>query len=461
MSEADIIKEFLVKLGWKIDERSFKKFDEATGLSTKSVGKLGVSVVAVGAAVEAFAIKVAKSFDTLYWASKRTGSSAEEINAFGYAIGQMGGNADDAKSSLENLARFMRSNPGAGNFLTRALGVKPEHLKDAAKVMNDLAATFQRMPMYLATRYAGMLGIDEKTMLAMRDKGTLFGKEDAYAKMAAAAGVDQDALAKSSMEFINQLKTLESTFGLLTARLEQGLLPVMGKINGFLLGLAGDHPGTAAKGFVNWAGKHSYLPGLVDWIGEHSPFGGLFTGAESAGEAIGRRNIETRGIRNNNPGNLRSWGNTPRVGGFAAFPNAQAGLSAMARQLGLYGQRGVDTLTGIVSRWAPSSDGNNVAAYIGDMMKQTGFGAAQHLNMSDPDTLQRLMSGIIMHENGRNPYSPGMIAAGARSGANATLHQKTEIKIMGGDAQGTARAVAGMQDGVNQNAVRNLAGAVQ
>lgn len=120
------------------------------------------------------------------------------------------------------------------------------------------------------------------------------------------------------------------------------------------------------------------------------------------------------GLRQHNPGNLRSWGKAPVMDGFAAFNSDQAGLLAMGLNLRRYGSRGIDTISGIVNRWAPASDGNNVGAYIADLSRQTGFGANQHLNLNDAKVLAPLMAGIIRHEQGSNPFDAATLAAAAQ-----------------------------------------------
>jgi hypothetical protein len=73
--------------------------------------------------------------------------------------------------------------------------------------------------------------------------------------------------------------------------------------------------------------------------------------------------------RNNNPGNLRSWGKTPIAAGYAAFQSAEQGWNALRAQI----QRNIDrglTLReffagkpGVYSGYAPSADKNNPEAY--------------------------------------------------------------------------------------------------
>lgn len=127
---------------------------------------------------------------------------------------------------------------------------------------------------------------------------------------------------------------------------------------------------------------------------------------------VARGNVpygETRnnaiGFRNNNPGNLRVAANaTGKNGGFSTFANDADGRTAMARQLMLYGDRGNNTLDGIIHTYAPQSE-NNTRAYIDSVSKATGYGAKEQVNLHDPETLKTIMAAMIKHENGAQPYT--------------------------------------------------------
>lgn len=123
-------------------------------------------------------------------------------------------------------------------------------------------------------------------------------------------------------------------------------------------------------------------------------------------------NTNARGIRNNNPGNLRSAPNAVgNDGSFPIFNSPNDGLAAMSRQLQLYGSRGNDTPYGIIHTYAPSSE-NDSQAYINAVTKDTGFGAHEKLDLSDPAVLKRLMTAMIRQENGSQPYSESDINNG-------------------------------------------------
>ncbi|HHF7771130.1 hypothetical protein ACJ0ME_25665 [Klebsiella pneumoniae] len=209
---AETLKDFLISLGFKVDEAGARKFDAVVAGTTLKAIELGVKVEAAALSVVAFTAKIASGLDDLYWASQRTGATVEGIKQIGYAVSQVGGSVDGARGSLENLARFMRNNPGAEGFLNR-LGVQT---RDASGNMRDMAAIFtgvgQRlssMPYYRANQYAQMLGLDENTLMAMRRGIGQFSGE--YTAMANAIGYNADVAAVSSNKFMTSLRS----FGLM------------------------------------------------------------------------------------------------------------------------------------------------------------------------------------------------------------------------------------------------------
>ena len=160
--DAETIKDFLISLGFQIDDAGAKKFDSVIAGVTANVFKMAAVVEGAALTVTAFTAKIASGLDDLYWASQRTGATVAGIKAIGYAASQTGSNAAAAQGSLESLSRFIRNNPGAEGFLNR-LGVQT---RDASGNMRDMSAVFSgvgqqlsKMPYYRANQYAQMLGI--------------------------------------------------------------------------------------------------------------------------------------------------------------------------------------------------------------------------------------------------------------------------------------------------------------
>ncbi|HHF9028070.1 TPA: hypothetical protein ACPTW0_000790 [Klebsiella pneumoniae] len=209
---AETLKDFLISLGFKVDEAGARKFDAVVAGTTLKAIELGVKVEAAALSVVAFTAKIASGLDDLYWASQRTGATVEGIKQIGYAVSQVGGSVDGARGSLENLARFMRNNPGAEGFLNR-LGVQTRdasgNMRDMATIFTGVGQRLSSMPYYRANQYAQMLGLDENTLMAMRRGIGQFSGE--YTAMAKAIGYNADSAAVSSNKFMTSLRS----FGLM------------------------------------------------------------------------------------------------------------------------------------------------------------------------------------------------------------------------------------------------------
>lgn len=212
---AETIKDFLVSLGFQIDDAGARKFDAVVAGTTAQVVKMGVAVEAAALSVVAYTAKIASGLDNLYWASQRTGATVAGIQAIGYAASQTGSSAEAARGSLESLARFMRNSPGAEGFLNR-LGVQTRDAKgnmmDMASVFTGVGNKLKDMPYYRANQYAQMLGIDENTLMAMRRGLGQFSAQ--YSQMAKAIGFNADQASVSSNKFMTSLRSFGQMAGM-------------------------------------------------------------------------------------------------------------------------------------------------------------------------------------------------------------------------------------------------------
>lgn len=135
----------------------------------------------------------------------------------------------------------------------------------------------------------------------------------------------------------------------------------------------------------------------------------------------------SRGIRNNNPGNIdynkaNQWQGQlpfdPAVESrFARFDTAENGIRALGKLLRTYQARyDLYTVSDIIQRWAPVSE-NDTQAYVTAVeqriLLRTGKPVVQ-LDLGNPDILSCLVQAIIQHENGCVPYSAAVIDEGVR-----------------------------------------------
>lgn len=130
-----------------------------------------------------------------------------------------------------------------------------------------------------------------------------------------------------------------------------------------------------------------------------------------------------RGIRNNNPSNIRrsntKWqGQVPAEkqtdAAFVQFVSPQYGIRACARILLTYeSEYKLNTVRGLIKRWAPPKE-NDTDAYVASVAREVGVDPDAPITVDDAATMTALVTGIIRHENGRQPYSASIIAQGLR-----------------------------------------------
>ncbi|MGP2948278.1 lytic transglycosylase [Serratia nevei] len=213
---AETIKDFLISLGFDIDEAGGRKFESVVSGVTMNAVKMGAAVEAAALTIVGFTTKIASSLDRLYWQSQRTGATANNIRAIGYAFSQAGGSVEGFNGTLDNLARFLRSTPGAEGFL-RNLGIQTRdaagNLRDTAQLVTLVGDKLAKMPYYRANQYAQILGIDESTLLAMR-RGVKGFTSD-YQSMLQATGFDSQKAAEQSNKFMTQMRGLANLFGIM------------------------------------------------------------------------------------------------------------------------------------------------------------------------------------------------------------------------------------------------------
>jgi hypothetical protein len=126
-----------------------------------------------------------------------------------------------------------------------------------------------------------------------------------------------------------------------------------------------------------------------------------------------------RGIRNNNPGNIRR-SKDPWQGlaekqtdpAFFIFETAPFGIRALARVLiTYYDKHKLTKVKQIINRWAPETE-NNTAAYISNVCESMGVEPHTVIDLHDYNYLKPLVVAIIAHENSNYAYSDAVVDKG-------------------------------------------------
>lgn len=170
-----------------------------------------------------------------------------------------------------------------------------------------------------------------------------------------------------------------------------------------------------------WRAKHPYAP--PDAVGA----GGAGFGTKTP-----------RGIRNNNPLNLQYVPGQRNVlgsdGRFGKYPTMEDGVTAAHRQLMLYQDRGMITLSQIIGGdgprkpgWAPPGE-NDTAAYIKFVRDRTGIQPNEAVNVRNPEVATRLIAAMAEKENGK-PIDLNTIRNGVATSLNGGQPVKIDVQV--------------------------------
>jgi len=262
MGDDGVLREFLVSLGFSVEESSFKKFNLAVESVTKGVMQAGLAVAATAAGIVAGVKIISSQMENLYYASQRTGATVGNLMALRYAAGQIGLTADQAQSSLEGFARTLRLNPGSDSLLA-SLGVTGN---DPTEKFDSFIEKMKGMQPYVAAAYAGLFGIDPDTLL-MLENGLpkLEEEQKKYAERLRAWGITPGQAAAAGVDFNNSIRSITADFDLLWIKIESKLVPVMTPLINQFERWAQNHAGDVAQAIADAVSHLATWIQSVDW----------------------------------------------------------------------------------------------------------------------------------------------------------------------------------------------------
>lgn len=193
----------------------------------------------------------------------------------------------------------------------------------------------------------------------------------------------------------------------------------------------------AATQAANKANAEAYI--LQNPDGALSDFSarlGLGQYSDSSRAVSGDPNA-SRGIRNNNPGNLQKtdvqWqgkvdSTDPR---YEAFATPEAGIRALALNAQHLQANGAQSVTDLIGKWSPvKENGPEVTqAYIDNVSKSMGVSPTDNINLQDPAQLQAFTQAVINQENGGNPYTPEQVTTGVQAALGKAKLRETHPPV--------------------------------
>ena len=129
-----------------------------------------------------------------------------------------------------------------------------------------------------------------------------------------------------------------------------------------------------------------------------------------------KKNELPRGLRNNNPGNIRKNSDvfqgekTSSDKEFKQFKSMAYGYRAIFKILSNYYRNyKLDTIRKMIGRWAPENE-NDTEAYIKAVADYSGIPADDPIDINDREQMIRIVAGMSKVENGREADMSDVIA---------------------------------------------------
>lgn len=515
----DTIKEFLVGLGFQIDEAGLKNFVDGITNASMRAAVFGAAVTAAAGAAVAGIYAVAKETEELDLLAQRLGSTAAEVDDFADVAELMGISSDKTTESLKALNKTVNEaalGVGRGKVILEKLGIAAKDssgkVRATTDVMADLQAKLATMDRGQAMTVMEKLGLDPEMVRMFNgelgDAAYLVNEMNA---IDASLGFDFDEMVARSKEFqqaqrgmSQQAKLLHKWFATLWEKLATTMMPkvtaAMERLGKVMEGMRRSMQGNG-KRIVE--GLEPFLA-IILRIGESfmtfvsRTIGVAFTLVAKVVGVFNRMNEASGGWVGYLAIALAAWKMFNL--GFLATPiGAIIGVSVAI--LALYDdfmtwkeggnslidwsawEPGIAAALGAIDAFigAVTTLADAVGALIGAFVKLfSGDFAGFFSGLSDMansliDTFKGLwdtVSGLgdaasgIMNAVGDifggSPSAPAPQARAAVAGATANVNQATTINVSGGaNPQATAQAVAAKQKDVNASMARNVKGAAR
>lgn len=507
---SSVLAGFLVRLGFVVDKDEQAKFQASIDYAGKRMKEIAMRGAALGTAFTAAFAKSTQEVNRFYNLTNQVGGSVRSLNNVASAVAKVGGNYDQAVSSIQAFANKLTFTPGMDQYIKNLTGVdirdKNGQLREYSDILLDLRKRWETLGDAAGRNEAAMMGLDGiYADIMKKDFASELQKTNKQqGELADMVDKSADSVHRLSNEFSRTWEIIsmggKAAFGTLSDSL--GLDKIAAKVNDKL---SKELPAWIQTEKNIWDQSHGvgdYLKnfffkadefqdaerykrhlmddeqvqaflrkkytkqksvlddeaeegvsivddfdkkGFEEELARYRAAGSKAPAKPAQTEAPPASGKMTRGLRNNNPGNMRPVSrNQANDGAFTIYRTPEEGWGALGKQLKAYANAGLDNVASIISKYAPSSE-NNTGAYIqsvtANMSKRLGsdVGALTRLDLSDPRVLKALMQSITEHENfrGASQYFEGasfdkeVLAAAQSQWRSKVVNERDKIPSRG------------------------------
>lgn len=477
MGNSEIMREYLVRLGYQTDVVSLRRFEDNLGKTSKRLLKVSTAVTGIVATIGTATAAFSYSMRKMYFTSQLANSSVKNLNAVSYAGKQIGISGDSMESMIKSMGMMVRLNPGI-KALAQNLGIAMNGT-DTSDQLIQLMTALKSQPEYIGSQFAEMFGIDKESFLLMIDNIEKFKqKKEEMLELQNKLNVNAKEQIDTMLHYTSTLDKLGSEADMLGTKILTKLVDPFDRgvsaIDEWMIHFSSaldtiDEGILDPKWFIE-----TYIQGAKD-------FGNRVKGWFSKAEEnpivqTVEKNIATGAEGIMNFFISKGW-SAEQSAGIAANLHAESGFDPKAVGDGgkAYG----------IAQWHPSrqaqfksifgkdireSTQQEQLAFVDWELKNSHKGAGIRLKKA---TSAAEAGGIVTRgyeipaalekeSNARSALAEtyaSKLGAGGQSGT--TLNQSTTINVQGNGAEVAAKAVAREQNEVNRNLVRNFPGIVQ
>lgn len=223
---SQVLREYLVSLGFKIDRQGGAGLDSVLTSLDKKAALLGLSLGGVLAGAQAMTQGFAAQMESLYYSSRRIGTTAESLKSMEAGASRVGLSAEQMRSTLEGMSRALKFNPGLTEMLAN-LGIQSEG-RDKSDVLKDLFGVLKKFDPAVGVLISDMFEIPKDVFVQVMDQYDEFIAAEARQRsILQQVGTDYEAAARAGREYANMLREIQSASSILMDTLMVKLLPFM------------------------------------------------------------------------------------------------------------------------------------------------------------------------------------------------------------------------------------------
>lgn len=492
----ETIKEFLVGLGFKVDEESLGKFNQGifkAGVGVTALGNLlsdAVQDIAKGIAEVLNVNRYAEQLDKIDELSQRTKVAADEILRLGYQAQISGSSFEALESSLDGLSKtagLASIGMGRGVKVFQEIGVEVNDsngkLKDTTVLMGEIGAKIKDMEVGKQTAILGRLGLDPSLLHMMTEDMSELNAE--YAELVKQSGFSAKQATEDAAEYMDALDKLRFAVSFIGKSVSAKLFKSMSESADRLRRLIVDNMPKIIAAIESVIRVVLYLANIFATVGAR-----IFNIIAGVIEWLGKVNDATDGWLLKIGLLIAAW----RAFNLSILLTPIGMLLALAAAIALLIEdfyvfkEGGESLIDW-SKWEPGFNAVMAALYeMKDILSAfftfifagvdflisllTGdfagaWFAIKEVVMSVISAISHAFgliasvgeaignfAGAIMSPG--SMLTPSPAAAAGLNGMNQSVTQETNIVVQGGDPVATGKAVAGQQDRVNADMTRNM-----